>query len=62
MIRIWLVGTTPHIDGGLRIDSSIETFVDQINSDDAWIVVDLHGGGHLNLRPEVIIAFQEGDE
>jgi hypothetical protein len=62
VILIWLEGSTPHVNSGIRIEGSIEWFADQLEGDDGWIVVNLVNGGELNIRSGRIIAYQESDE
>jgi hypothetical protein len=62
VILIWLEGSTPHVNSGIRIEGSIEWLADQLKGDDGWIVVNLVDGGKLNIRSGRIIAFQESDE
>jgi hypothetical protein len=61
MIVLWLEGSTPHVDAGLRIEGTLDTLIDQLMGDDRWIVVPPTGGGALNLRRDRIIAFQGED-
>jgi hypothetical protein len=60
MVTVWLKGSTPHVEPGLRINSMKAQFVDQlaVHGEDEWIVVDLEDGRQLNLRVDQIIAFQ----
>jgi hypothetical protein len=59
MVTVWLKGSTPHVEPGLRINSMGEQFVDQLAvHEDGWIVVDLEDGGQISLRVDQIIAYQ----
>ena len=59
MITMWLEGSTPHVDAGLRVESTTDVLVNQLNGEDGWMVVPLIHGGELHLQTGPVIAFQE---
>lgn len=58
MITLWLEGTTPHVDEGVRIETDEGTLSSELATEEGWMYVKLVKGGTLALRPGRVIAYE----
>lgn len=57
-ITVWLKGSTPHVEGGLRVAiDSYDMLIERL-AELEWLNLELVGGGVVSIRSSEIIAFQ----